>query len=527
MWFEFLFKMVTLTSTKTETNKLSPARSAFADVSAWKVAISSVRIFWRIANLQGINNALRVFPIIWTIVYSVHGFAKFHKREFERIKLSRERGIDAEELIVEDSEQEEYRRLGRWLCDRLHNLGPTFIKIGQTLSTRADLLPLSAMLELAKLQESVQPFANEEAINTIEADLGGSISEFFSEFDYKPIAAASLAQAYKATLQDGKIVVVKVQRPNLAKIITSDIQILEAVAEELMHYPSLCRHTDWPGVAQEFKRTIFEEIDYIKEGKNADRFRHNFRNFTPIFIPHIIWRLTGRRVLTIEYVEGVRVDDIPAWRNMGILRDDITATGAHFYLKQLLEDGYFHADPHPGNLRIMADGRVGIFDFGMVGQLSPELKQHTINAFLHVLQRNYRALIDDFVGMGFLDASVDREALLKDLSPIVDQRFSEGMSRLRFRQILFDFSEVCWRYPFRLPTEFTYVMRALLTLEGVALIINPQFNFVDTALPYAQRLLLKNNGGFGQAIMKEVFTDGKFNSEAAVNLIKAATKFVQ
>ena len=175
----------------------------------------------------------------------------------------------------------------------------------------------------------------------------------------------------------------------------------------------------------------------------------------------------------------------------------------------------------------MADGRVGIFDFGMVGQLSNELKEHTINAFLHVIQRDYEALIDDFIGMGFLDTAVDRKALFQDLSPILDQRFSEGMSRLRFRQILFDFSEVCWRYPFRLPTEFTYVMRALLTLEGVALIINPQFNFVETALPYAQKLVFKNKGGLGQTLIKEVFNDGRFNSEAAVNLIKAAAKLVQ
>ncbi len=519
--------MVATLATKTSTNTISSFRSAFADVSAWKLLVSSLRIFLHIYKLQGFNGALRVFPIIWTIIYSVRGFSKFHKKEFERIKLSRQQGIDAEEIIVEGDEQEEYRRLGRWLCDRLHGLGPTFIKIGQTLSTRADLLPLTAMLELAKLQESVQPFPTEEAVKTIETDLGGSIPQFFQEFNYTPIAAASLAQAYKATLSDGKIVVVKVQRPNLAKVIAADIQILEALSFELMRYPSLCRHTDWPGVVQEFKRTIFEEIDYIQEGKSADRFRHNFRNFPSIFIPHIIWRLTGRRVLTLEFVEGVRVDDIPAWRDMGILRDDITAIGAHFYLKQLLEDGFFHADPHPGNLRIMADGRVGIFDFGMVGQLSPTLKQHTINAFLHVIQRDYKALIDDFIGMGFLDRSVDREALYQDLAPIVDQRFSEGMSRLRFRQILFDFSEVCWRYPFRLPTEFTYVMRALLTLEGVALIINPQFNFVETALPYAQKLVFKNNGGIGQAIMKEVFVDGRFNGQAAVNLIKAAAKLSQ
>ncbi len=519
--------MIATLSTNTSSQKLSPLKSAFADVSVLKLSLSTWRVFWHVCKLQGLKEALRVFPIIWTIIYSVRGFSRFHQKEFERIKISREKGIDVEETIVEPAEQEEYRHLGRWLCDRLHNLGPTFIKIGQTLSTRADLLPLSAMLELAKLQEEVQPFSTEEAIKTIESDLGGSIAQFFQEFNYTPIAAASLAQAYKAILSDGKVVVVKVQRPNLSKLIAADIQILEAVAHELMNYPGLCRHTNWPGVVQEFKRTIFEEIDYILEGKNADRFRQNFRNFTAIFIPHIIWRLTGRRVLTIEYVEGVRVDDIEAWRNLGVLRDDITAIGAHFYLKQLLEDGFFHADPHPGNLRIMPDGRVGIFDFGMVGQLSPQLKEHTINAFMHVIQRDYRALIDDFVGMGFLDASVNREALFQDLSPILNQRFSEGMSRMRFRQIVFDFSEVCWRYPFRLPTEFTYVMRALLTLEGVALIINPQFNFVETALPYAQRLVLKNNGGIGQTIIKEVFSEGRFNSEAAVNLIKAAAKLVK
>ncbi len=519
--------MLATVTTKPSPNNQTNIRSAFADVSVLKLLLSSWHVFWQIAKLQGLQEALRVFPIIWTIIYSVRGFSRFHKREFERIKMSRQTGIDAEEIIIDADEEKEYRLLGRWLCERLHNLGPTFIKIGQTLSTRADLLPLSAMLELSKLQEAVQPFPTPEAIKTIETDLGGSIAQFFQEFNYTPIAAASLAQAYKATLADGKVVVVKVQRPNLSKVIAADIQILEAVATELMNYPSLCRHTNWPGVVQEFKRTIFEEIDYILEGKNADRFRHNFRNFPSIFIPHIVWRLTGRRVLTIEYVEGVRVDDINAWRELGILRDDITSIGAHFYLKQLLEDGFFHADPHPGNLRIMADGRVGIFDFGMVGQLSAQLKEHTINAFLHVIQRDYKALVDDFIGMGFLDANVDREALFQDLSPILDQRFSEGMSRLRFRQILFDFSEVCWRYPFRLPTEFTYVMRALLTLEGVALMINPQFNFVETALPYAQKLVFKNNGGLGQTLIKEVFSDGRFNREAAVNLIKAATKLVK
>ncbi len=173
-------------------------------------------------------------------------------------------------------------------------------------------------------------------------------------------------------------------------------------------------------------------------------------------------------------------------------------------------------------MRIMEDGRVGIFDFGMVGRISPELKQHMINAFMHTIQREYRDLVDDFVGMGFLKPEADRDALCRDLTPIIDARFAEGMNKVRFRKMLFDFSEVCFAYPFSLPSEFTYVMRALLTLEGIALAINPKFNFVDAAMPFAHRLLMKNNQFLGQAIFREVFTDGKFNRSAAIKLIKSA-----
>jgi predicted unusual protein kinase regulating ubiquinone biosynthesis (AarF/ABC1/UbiB family) len=189
-----------------------------------------------------------------------------------------------------------------------------------------------------------------------------------------------------------------------------------------------------------------------------------------------------------------------------------------------LEDGFFHADPHPGNLRIMDDGRVGIFDFGMVGRISPELKESLVSAFLHTIQHEYRQLVDDFGDMGFLGEGVDRDQLAQDLTPILDKRFAQGLSKIRFRQMLFDFSEVVFRYPFRLPTEFTYVMRALLTLEGVALTINPKFNFVDATLPFAHRLMLKNSATMGKALIKEVFVEGRFDRHAAIKLFKAAAR---
>jgi len=505
----------------TDKEKHNPIRETFRDVTVKKLIVSTWKVFRRIWALQGWKEALRVFPVVWIIIRAVKGFSKFHAQEFERM---RQRGVpeDAEDRALSAEEYEEYRELGAWLCARLHELGPTFIKIGQTLSTRADLVPLPAMLELAKLQESVAPFELETAKEIINRELGAYPEELYAEFNPVPLAAASLAQAYKAVLKDGREVVVKVQRPNLPQVLARDVQVLGAIADEVMEYPSLCRHTDWPGVVEEFARTTFEEIDYIREGRNADVFRRNFRNFERIHIPRIVWRLTGRRVLTIEFVGGYRITDVETLDAMGISREEVTRIGAMFYLRQLLEDGFFHADPHPGNMRVLPDGRIGIFDFGMVGRLEPELKEHLVNALIHVTQQDYRALIDDFIGMKFLNPDVDKEALYADLAPIVDARFAEGMTKVRFRQMLFDFSDVCYRYPFRLPTEFTYVMRALLTLEGVALCINPKFNFIEAAMPFAHKLLMKNNKIIREALIKEVFTDGRFNRNAAIKLFKTA-----
>ena len=503
----------------------NPVQDIFRDVTPTKLIRSSWRVFWRIKNLQGWEGALRVIPIIWTIVFTVRGFSRFHAKEYARLKDIKQTGTDMEEAALTDSELEEYRQLGRWLRQRLYKLGPTFIKIGQTLSTRADLVPLPALIELSKLQEDVEAFPSEIAFSTIERELGDKPENLFSEFNPKPIAAASLCQAYRAILRDGRDVVVKVQRPELGKLIAHDVQTLAAVADEVMNYPNLCRHTDWPGVVQEFARTTFEEIDYIREGRNADRFRHNFRSNENIYIPRIIWRLTGRRVLTIEYVNGSNVNDSATIDRLGLDRAELTTIGANFYLKQLLEDGFFHADPHPGNMRIMPDGRVGIFDFGMVGRISPQLKQSMVSAFMHVIKREYRELIDDFVDMGFLDEDADRQELCDELTPIIDARFAEGLNKVSFRKVVFDFSDVVYRYPFRLPSEFTYIMRALLTLEGVALAINPGFNFVDAALPFAQRLVFKEGGAtVRQALLKEVFSEGRFQPRKAINLFKTASR---
>lgn len=504
----------------------NPAPTPFADVTAGKLIRSSWRVFWRIYRLQGWSGAFRVVPIIWMIIQTVKGFSAYHIKEHERLRDLKENGSDMEEVALSAEEFETYRELGRWLRNELHQLGPTFIKIGQTLSTRADLVPLPALVELSSLQEDVEPFSSSTAFEIIERELGAQPEQLFARFERKPLAAASLSQAYRAVLNDGRDVVVKVQRPDLAKIIAHDVQTLGAIADEVMNYQSLSRHTNWPSIIDEFARTTFEEIDYIREGRNADRFRHNFRSMSDIiYIPRIIWRMTGRRVLTIEYVAGAKVTDSNAIDALGLDRQELTNIGAQFYLKQLLEDGFFHADPHPGNMRIMPDGRIGIFDFGMVGRISNKLKTNMINAFMHVIKREYRALVDDFVDMGFLDPDADRDALCAELTPIVESRFADGLTKVRFRKVVFDFSDVVYRYPFRLPSEFTYIMRALLTLEGVAVAINPSFNFVEAALPFAQKLMFKEAGAsVRQALLKEVFSEGRFQPHKAINLFKSASR---
>lgn len=500
--------------------------AAFADVSKMKLLRSSWRVFWRIYHLQGMAGAMRVIPIIWTLIQTVRGFSRYHANEYTRLRQLKETGGTAEESELSAEDAATYTELGRWLRLQLQDLGPTFVKIGQSLSTRADLVPLPALVELSSLQEDVAEFSSETAFATIERELGAAPQRLFASFDPVPIAAASLSQAYRAVLADGRDVVVKVQRPDLPTILAHDVQTLGAIADEVMKYPSLSRHTDWPSIVAEFARTTFEEIDYIREGRNADRFRHNFRSMSEfIYIPRIIWRLTGRKVLTIEYVAGSNVTDSDTITALGLDRQELTNIGATFYLKQLLEDGFFHADPHPGNMRIMPDGRIGIFDFGMVGRISPELMRNMINAFMHVIKREYRLLVDDFVEMGFLDDSVDRDALCAELTPIVEARFADGLTNVKFRQVVFDFSDVVYRFPFRLPSEFTYIMRALLTLEGVALAINSDFNFVEAAMPFAQRLMFREAGASVRAaLIKEVFSEGRFQPHKAINLFKSAAR---
>ena len=389
-----------------------------------------------------------------------------------------------------------------WLRKSLIDLGPTFIKIGQTLGTRADLLPLGYVKELAKLQDEVPAFPTAEAFARIEAELGKSLAECYAEIDNEPVASASLGQVYRARLFSGEEVAVKVQRPELERIISFDVAILYRLIKLMNRvFPKANENADWEGMLREFHATVFEEMDYVKEGRNADRFRYNFRTWRAVRVPKIYWSHTRTKVLTLEFIRGTKVVDIEALRARRISPVKVNRLLVRTYLKQLLEDGFFHADPHPGNLLVMDSGHLAVFDFGMVGRIDAKLQSQMIDAFFHVVEKNVRGLGQDIINLNFLKPGVDPETV----RPVVERLFKVYLNlklgEVNFKELTYDLAEVVYEYPFRLPANFTYIMRALMTLEGIGIVTDPDFSFFETARPYAKEFMLRREGRkFGKLV---------------------------
>jgi predicted unusual protein kinase regulating ubiquinone biosynthesis (AarF/ABC1/UbiB family) len=423
-----------------------------------------------------------------------------------------DKAVELLRLIVfrgaEGSEKKEARlqKQALWLRDSLIDLGPTFIKIGQTLGTRADLLPLAYVKELSTLQDQVPAFSTSDAFARIEAELGRPVHECYPEIDSEPIASASLGQVYRARLASGEEVAVKVQRPNLDEIISFDIAVLYKIVQLTNRFfPRANENADWEGMLREFHVTIFEEMDYVKEGRNADRFRYNFRTWRAVRVPKIYWSHTSRRVLTLEFIRGTKVTDLEALRARRISPVKVNRLLVRTYLKQLLEDGFFHADPHPGNLLVMDSGHLAFFDFGMVGRITPKLQSQMINAFFHVVSKDVKGLGQDIINLNFLKPGVNPETIRPVVESLFTLYLNLKLGEVKFKELTYDLAEVVYEYPFRLPANFTYVMRALMTLEGIGIVTDPGFSFFETAKPYAREFMLKREGkAFRQLIFDKV-----------------------
>lgn len=417
-----------------------------------------------------------------------------------------------------------------WLKEQLIELGPTFIKIGQSMGTRADLLPLPFVKELGTLVDSVPPFPNDVAFARIERELGRKINEVYAEFELEPVAAASLGQVYRARLHSGEEVAVKVQRPNLDATIKGDIVILKKVAKFAERFPQLNQNADWPGMLREFDVTVHEEMDYAAEGRNAERFRESFKNWSNIHVPKIYWNASTSKILTMEFIHGTKVTDLEGQERQNISPAKVNRLLIKTYLKQLLEDGFFHADPHPGNLLVMADGRLAFFDFGMVGRITPQLQAKMIDAFFHVVSKDPAGIAEDLIALDFLKPGTSPDIVKPVVEKMFEFHFNLKLKDVNFKELTYDLADVMYDYPFRLPSNFTYIMRALMTLEGIGIITDPEFNFFETAKPYAKEFMLRREGND----FRKIFVDkimgrdegGKINWDRTWKLAKMAFKTV-
>ena len=428
------------------------------------------------------------------------------------------------------SKERHQERQAVWLKEKLIKLGPTFIKMGQSMGTRADLLPLPFVTELGTLVDQVPPFPNDVAFATIERELGKKINEAYAEFDIEPVASASLGQVYRARLHTGEEVAVKVQRPNLEATIRGDIVILKRVAAFVERFPQLNENADWAGMLREFDVTIHEEMDYAAEGHNAERFRDNFKNWSNIRVPTIHWEATTKKVLTMEFIHGIKVIDLEEQRRQNISPAKVNRLLIKTYLKQLLEDGFFHADPHPGNLLVMSDGRLAFFDFGMVGRISPQLQSKMIDAFFHVVGKDPAGIAQDLIELDFLKPGTNPKTIRPVVERMFQFHFDLKLKDVNFKELTYDLAGVIYDYPFRLPSNFTYIMRALMTLEGIGIITDPEFNFFETAKPYAKEFMLRREGkDFRRMFVNKLMgrdEDGKIDWSRTWKLAKMAMRTV-
>jgi len=410
------------------------------------------------------------------------------------------------------------RSLAIWIRETLLDLGPTFIKVGQLFSTRADLFPVEFVEELSKLQDKVPAFSYEQVETIVQADLGKTIPELYQSFDPLPIAAASLGQVHRAQLYSGEEVVVKIQRPGLKRLFEIDLAILKGIARYFQGHPKWGRGRDWLGIYEECCKILWQEIDYLSEGRNADTFRRNFRREAWVKVPRVYWRYSSPRTLTLEYVPGIKISHYEALEAAGLDRKILAQLGAKAYLQQLLNDGFFHADPHPGNLAVSPDGSLIFYDFGMMGRVPPLTREKLLNTFFGIAQKDADRVVASLVELGALSLSEDMGPVRRSIQYMLDHFMDQPFENQSVSAITEDLYEIAYDQPFRFPATFTFVMRAFSTLEGVGKGLDPEFNFMEVARPFAMQIMSNSNGSDASGLLGELGRQAAQVSSTALGL---------
>jgi predicted unusual protein kinase regulating ubiquinone biosynthesis (AarF/ABC1/UbiB family) len=408
------------------------------------------------------------------------------------------------------------------LREMLTGFGPAYIKMGQALSTRPDLMSATFLEELTLLQDQLPPFSNEIAFRLIETELGSPPEKIYAELTPNPIAAASLGQVYKGRLYSGEEVALKVQRPGLRERIELDVYILRNLAAWAKQNFKFIR-SDLVAILDEFATRLFEEMDYIQEGKHAERFERLYGSIPEIYVPKIYWQYTSRRVLTMEWINGVKLTNVPEVRRRGIDATHMINVGVQCSLRQLLEHGFFHADPHPGNLLATDDGKLAYLDFGMMSEVKPPQRYGLIEAIVHMVNRDFEGLAQDYVKLDFLTPETDITPIVPALAHVFENALGASVAELNFKSITDRMSDLMYEYPFRVPAYYALIIRCLVTLEGIAIGIDPNFKVLSKAYPYiAKRLLTDPAPELRSSLQELLFKDGSFRWNRLENLLRNA-----
>ena len=390
----------------------------------------------------------------------------------------------------------------------LEELGTTFIKLGQLLSTRADLMPPQYLVELRKLQDSAPPVPFAEIQQAIVTELGEPIENLFAEFDSTPLAAASIGQAHAATLRDGTEVVVKVRRPGVVEQVNEDLEILKELAATAIRHSNFAAQYDLIGLVEEFSQTLRAELDYIREGHSAERFASNFVTDSHIHIPRVFWDATTSRVLTLERIRGVKINDLVALDQQGTDRPWLDHYATNIVLKMVCEDGFFHADPHPGNFFIEQNGTIGLIDFGMVGVLDERTQELLAELLIAIDREDAERLVDVFLDLGVTRKRIDRAMVRRDIEHLLSTYWGLPLGEVKITALLNDVYSIMRRHHLHLPPNLALLLKTVIMIEGLGVNLDPEFQFTNSLTPYTERLVLRQYSplrwvsGFGRASLE-------------------------
>ena len=400
--------------------------------------------------------------------------------------------------VTPERQRSRQRRRARWLTQAFLGLGSAFIKLGQLLSARPDVLPAELVEELATLQDRVPAFPFAVVQDLLEQELGERCAEII-DLESEPLGSASLAQVHRASLRSGRQVVFKVQRPGLERTFRLDLEVMQQVAAAVQRHPRWGRGRDWIGIAQECRRVLLRELDFRLEAEHAARFRQQFLDDPGIRIPAVVWELSSRRVLCLDYVPGIKITDRQALIEAGIVPAAVAEKGAASYLQQLVRFGFFHADPHPGNLAVAADGALIYYDFGMMGQLSSRLRGRLGSMVRAAAGRDAAGLVKELQQAGVIAPGVDPGPVRRLVRVMLEEALTPPFSANVLERLSGDLYDLVYGQPFRLPPELIFVMRALSTFEGVGRSLDSGFSLVAIARPYLLPLMT-SSGGSGSGV---------------------------